>query len=597
MVNSADIMAKMIPPRWDDNTPNSERRVFGLLENDPGTVDWIVFHSLNLRRSGNRPYGEADFVALIPGGGVFCIEVKGGRVACTDGVWTTTDASDNTFRLKRSPFKQAEDALHELRSALEERLQRTPDFYKVAFGHVVIFTDVTAPPMDIGVEPWESIDVQGLKTPISAHLVRAVKKQRERLRIISSPPEPQPPLLKRIRDCLRPDFDRVLARSTVLHDCEYRLLKLTEEQYQILDVLGGNARCLFEGAAGTGKTLLALEFARRCAASGERVLLLCFNRLLGDWFAREIVTPEKGRSVKAGRFYKCLRDVIVSSPEAEEFLDAEKQNTDAVLFEEVYPMYGQLALGDASQKVDRIVVDEAQDLVRRPVLEVLDCWLQGGLKEGRWAFFGDFHRQAIYGPGSQAGALEVLESHCRSYARANLTQNCRNTKRIGEETALLSGFASPPYRMGQVDGMPVEYWYYTDAESQRSMLEKVLGQLAAEEGLDEKDVVILSRFRFEQSVASAVASSSSSFRIQPVGQPRIKSRIPIFSFATVQAFKGMESRIVVLCDVDEIERDEDRSLLYVAMSRARSLLAVLLHARTKGAVAEAFKKRLSDLWR
>ena len=56
----------------------------------------------------------------------------------------------------------------------------------------------------------------------------------------------------------------------------------------MLDLLGGNRRCLFEGAAGTGKTLLALEFARRCAQSGDRVLLICFNRLLGDWFANEI---------------------------------------------------------------------------------------------------------------------------------------------------------------------------------------------------------------------------------------------------------------------------------------------------------------------
>ena len=588
-------MAKMIPPNWDDDTPASERRIFGLLQNDPATDDWIVLHSLNLRRSGTRPYGEADFVVLIPGGGVFCIEVKGGRVACKDGVWTTTDAADNTFRLKRSPFKQAEDALHEIRGALAERLQRAPEFYGVAFGHVVIFTDVAAPPVEIAVEPWEVIDVDGLKIPLSKHLLKAVKKQRERLRITSSPPEPQPALLKRIRDCLRPDFERIVARSTVLHDCEHHLLRLTEEQYHVLDMLGGNPRCLFEGAAGTGKTLLALEFARRCAMAGERVLLLCFNRLLGDWFARELPAAAQ-RNLTAGRFYKCLRDVIVSSPVAGEFSDAEKQNSEEHLFGELYPIYGQLALDESPQKVDRIVIDEMQDIIQQPILDVLNCWLKGGIKEGRWAFFGDFRRQAIYGTGGHGEAQRLLDLCCPIYATASLTQNCRNTKRIGEETALLSGFASPPYRMGQVDGMPVEYWYYDDPDSQKAILDKVLTRFASESGFHEEDIVILSRYRFDQSAVAGLASNC--FRIHPVDQPRSKSsRLPTFSFATVQAFKGMESKVVVLCDVDQIERDEDRSLLYVAMSRARSFLNVVLHARTKAAVQEAFKKRLTDLWR
>ena len=90
-------MAKMIPPHWHDNTPRSEQRVFSLLQNDPQTKDWVVLHSLNLKQSGTRPYGEVDFVALIPGAGVFCLEVKGGRVARKDGAWTTTDATGATF--------------------------------------------------------------------------------------------------------------------------------------------------------------------------------------------------------------------------------------------------------------------------------------------------------------------------------------------------------------------------------------------------------------------------------------------------------------------------------------------------------------------
>ena len=590
-------MAKMIPPHWHDRTPTSEQRVFNLLQNDPATADWVVLHSLNLKQSGTQPYGEVDFVVLIPSAGVFCLEVKGGRVACRDGAWTSTDASGHTHALKRSPFKQAQDGMHEVRAALEERLAKAPAFYRIPFGYAVVFTDVEAPPPDIGTEPWEVIDYHGLNAGLSGLLLRAAKQQRARHAIRSSPPEPQPALLKQIRDALRPDFERIVARGTLVSDSERKLLILTEEQYHVLDLLAGNPRCLFEGAAGTGKTLLALEFARRMARSGDRVLLVCFNRLLGEWFAAEIAAAGAANNVTGGRFYKCLRDAIAASAIAAEFFDAEKKSEDKLLFDSVYPLYGQLAIEECAEKFDVLVMDEAQDLVKPAVLGILDAWVKGGLKEGRWAFFGDFHRQAIYGTGGPVNPHVALTSVCTSYARATLRQNCRNTRRIGEETALLSGFESPPYRMGQVDGASVDYLNYDDADSQRAALEKLLSQMATESGLKSGDVVILSRYRLEQSAAAALTNTAA-FCIRPVDAITPGStRKPMFVFATAQAFKGMESKAIVLCDVDRIESEEDRSLLYVAMSRARSLLTVLLHTRTKAAVREAFRKRMSEQWR
>ena len=476
-------MSKMIPAQWHDRTPRSEQRVFSLLQNDPQTEDWVVLHSLNLKQSGTQPYGEIDFVVLIPGAGVFCLEVKGGRVACKNGTWTTTDASGSTFPLKRSPYSQAQEGMHEVRKSLEERLDRVPEFYKVPFGYAVVFTDVEAPPPEIGTEPWEVIDQHSLNAGFASNLLKAAKHQRARHHIHSSPAEPQSTLVRRMRDALRPDFERIVARATIVNDSERRLLTLTEEQYHVLDLLGDNPRCLFEGAAGTGKTLLALEFARRCAKAGDRVLLICFNRLLGEWFANEMRVTATGLKVKAGPFHRCLRDAIVASVIAPDFQAAEQQSREAELFDTVYPLYGQLALEASSERFDVVVMDEAQDLARPPILDLLNVWLKGGFREGRWAFFGDFHRQAIYGGGRPENVHQLMTAACSFYARASLRQNCRNTRRIGEETALLSGFDSPPYRMGQVDGSPVDYLDYTDADSQRNALEKVLSKIAAESGI------------------------------------------------------------------------------------------------------------------
>jgi hypothetical protein len=80
----------MFPSVIDASTvSNQERRVFSLLEADPDTSDWYVLHSLGLSKRGRKPYGEIDFVVLLPGEGIFCLEVKGGRVACENGTWRT----------------------------------------------------------------------------------------------------------------------------------------------------------------------------------------------------------------------------------------------------------------------------------------------------------------------------------------------------------------------------------------------------------------------------------------------------------------------------------------------------------------------------
>lgn len=98
-------MAKMIPPHYDDSTvSNAERRIFDLLKDDPDTASWVVLHSLGLSRRAAKPYGEIDFVVLVPEGGIVCLEVKGGRITCADGIWYTTDRHGKKHQMKRSPF-------------------------------------------------------------------------------------------------------------------------------------------------------------------------------------------------------------------------------------------------------------------------------------------------------------------------------------------------------------------------------------------------------------------------------------------------------------------------------------------------------------
>ena len=588
-------MAKMIPPECDEQTSSAaERRVFNLLRHDPATQDWMVLHSLGLANTASKPYGEVDFVVLTPNGAVVCLEVKGGRVTCEEGIWYTTDRQDKVTTLKRSPFMQARDGMFALMNAVQQRFGKGHAAGACLYGYAVVFSDVSAPPQTPEFEPWEVIGRDELRRPISQSVIRTIEGQRKKFGTRIAP-DAATTAIAEIRQFLRPDFERVLSRPATIRNAEQDLLSLTEDQFEVLDVISGNARCLVEGAAGTGKTVLALEYARRSAKSGLRTLLLCFNRLLGDWFASEVRSHNTGL-LKAGSYFHFLYELIAASSYRTEFAKQEKENSEADLFAEVFPLFGLLAAEEGPQ-YDRIVIDEAQDLLNPPTLDVVGALLKGGLAGGSWSIFGDFTRQSIYGGPSKEERVKLLESLCPHFANAKLLTNCRNTRRIGEETALLSGFPSPPYRLGQVDGLPVDYRYWNTEQREIERLAELLKELL-EEGLDPKDLVILSPRRFAESIASRVScpcrlGTVIAREIRPGGPPLTTREV---GFATIQAFKGMESSSVIICDIDQVSSEGPQALLYVGMSRARSHLAMIVHEGVQETIAQALLRKLDKEW-
>lgn len=587
-------MARMIPAAFDESTVSAaERKIFHLLKNDPATNDWIALHSLGLSRRARKPYGEIDFVVLIPRGGVFCLEVKGGRVACLNGEWETTNRYDQTERLRRSPFSQIREAMFAMRDSV---LNRAPLGFpaNVVFGYAVVMPDISFNERSTEWERWQAIDRDAIARSIAIPLLRVAAEQR-RLHPDAAAEEPTPATMRTIRHLLRPDFEVVVSRGATIEDTEARLVQLTEEQFEALDLLGDNERCLFEGPAGTGKTMLALEYARRSSSAGHRTLLICFNRLLGDWLARQVSSLPHTGHLTSGSYFRLLRQVIVRSSIASEFLEREASGQNDTLYDETYSVCGRLAVEESNDLYDVLVMDEAQDLLQRGVLEVLNIWLKNGLANGSWAIFGDFQRQAIFGTGKEDQFKEVLRGFSRQFAKGRLTFNCRNTRNIGQETALLSGFDSPPYRMGQVLGLPVDYRYYKSAAEQATVLATQLRRLL-DDGVKPADIIVLSPLRLSN---SGVASSdgSNAFRlVDLLDLPSTRSRLPVIRYSTAQAFKGMESPVVILCDIEHVSDAEPQSLLYVAMSRARSHLTVLVHERARPAIAEIIRRKLQEAW-
>jgi len=99
----------MIPNRVAaDNPSAAEVRLFDKIRAEL-TDDWIVLHSLGLLVHKKKPWSEIDFVLIGPQG-VFCLEVKGGRISRNEGIWSFTDRHGIVHQKTEGPFEQVGSA-------------------------------------------------------------------------------------------------------------------------------------------------------------------------------------------------------------------------------------------------------------------------------------------------------------------------------------------------------------------------------------------------------------------------------------------------------------------------------------------------------
>ena len=79
---------------------------------------------------------------------------------------------------------------------------------------------------------------------------------------------------------------------------------LTEHQAVILDAIQLLNRVEVRGGAGSGKTFLAVEQARRLSAKGQRVALVCYSHGLASYLERITANwPRRHQPAYVGEFH------------------------------------------------------------------------------------------------------------------------------------------------------------------------------------------------------------------------------------------------------------------------------------------------------
>ena len=176
-----------------------------------------------------------------------------------------------------------------------------------------------------------------------------------------------------------------------------------------------------------------------------------------------------------------------------------------------------------------------------------------------------------------------------------MSLNCRNTQRIAEETSIIGGFETPPFRMGAEPGMPVEHRYWRTQPGLVKSLSNAIDRLL-NDGLSADELIVLSPKRLENS-ALAGETQISGLPIVDVSRSLEVDRECI-RFSTIHSFKGLESTVVIVIDIDGVEGIHEQSLMYVGMSRAHALLILMIHEQARrsvdGLIRMALEKELQN---
>ena len=235
---------KMIPATPHGTHSQAEKRVFDRLraafsDNPHDTL--IAYHSLNLTRHAYKRFGEIDFL-IIGLEGIFVLEIKGGRIACRDGMWQYTNRYNETSESTEGPFKQAESALHGLMEKLRANLPESViSCFTIGYG--VVFPDCEWGVEGAEWDPHVLGDARSFRD-FDRWLHKLFKHWRNR---DERNRQPNTDALKALGRYLRPEFEAVAPLYVQTDQVEERVVTLTEDQMAMVDVVAANPRVLCEG--------------------------------------------------------------------------------------------------------------------------------------------------------------------------------------------------------------------------------------------------------------------------------------------------------------------------------------------------------------
>ena len=305
--------------------------------------------------------------------------------------------------------------------------------------------------------------------------------------------------------------------------------------------LDGQQRVLVTGGAGTGKTWMVMDWARRAVGRGERTLVVCFNKPIGEFLQRGL----RGVDATVGTYH----DVCIRLLEPFGFRVGE--NPTPEYWDDLVPSAMRFHAEKIGSPFDTLIIDEGQD-IKATWLETLEQLLAP--TGPRRVLMAADPSQAIFNKDWQppAGMLPI-----------ELEINLRNSRPIANLVKRLGGPKPLPDAPGLI---PVQFVQGGGRKELRKRVRETLEQLSDTHGVPFGEILVITRHTKERD--DLIAEPPEGF---PMVRWENRSEDAVLC-ETVHRAKGLERLAVVYIDTSA---EVNRQLLYIAASRAVTWLTLI----------------------
>lgn len=538
----AKLYPEVFPKPW--NSADPECKVFETLK--LLSDDYFVFYS---QRINGGLFGkndcEIDFIVFNGRDVVICLEVKGG-VLRYDG--QVREWMQNERPLGKDIVQQAISGAHTLLDTLKKELHGAYVDWALCFPDCCQATEG----LSLNLQSEQVIDERAMVDLPCAirsleHSIRfKFGKNRQGL---------SPGQSHRFVSALCRSIGFVQIIGVRIAREAAQLIQVTNEQLDVLTDLEANPRMLVHGAAGTGKTVIAQEYAKRLAADNKDVLLLFFNKSIAAAVRRAF---DRYGNVQVSTFSSFAKRMVEQYDP--DWWSRKRQR--GVDFWQIELPTKLLDIPESDRpKFGAVIVDEGQDF-KPEWFEFMESLLRHK-DASEYKVFLDEHQDIFH--------------HWKSFpckpvpAKKILKKNCRNTRNIVEFLKDQFPVDMLPFERSP-SGAEVRFWTVKGAVDEQAQVIRDVKELIQTEQLNPGRIVILINSQFAES-SLANTKKIGEFPLESTYRgydPRAKK----VYYSTIDIFKGLEADVVLVILGKKSLSDELAKSIYVQGSRAKHLLYV-----------------------
>ena len=496
--------------------------------------EWNIYYSVNWHKrenNGKIRWGEADFLIFNPKKGILVIEVKSGGIKFENGRWIQKRLDTLEEFPMQNPFKQADRSKFTIIENLDNSL-----FFgdKCLVDKAVWFPSIDKRQLKQIQLPME-YDKNLILTSEDLNNPEGALNSIFKFYNSDAYTKLSKNSIDIIKKIIMPNFNLIPSASNIKGEAEYVFYQLTNEQKKVLDFIDEQNTVAIQGSAGTGKTFIAVEQAKRFATDGK-VLFLCFNKYLNQHLRNKCFIENVD--------YYTLHSFLGQMSNGEDVYELSKciEILEDIEFSGIEYKY--------------IIIDETQDFNKNIIKIIYDKVIENNLK---LVVFYD-KNQLIF----QDDLPDIIKNFD---CKLTLLKNCRNTVKI---TSSVNSIFEIPINVNEltIPGTMPKIHYSSNEDKIISSLEDIINNYI-ENGYDVGDITILTLETEETSILK-----SKSF----LGKYKLsnKKQDDSIFFTTSKKFKGLESNIIIVVDFNPKQYNDEiyKRNLYVSLSRARQKLDV-----------------------